>query len=90
MGTEIGSAYFRTRARLQNGIRESALQSLVAEPDDHACYFCGRRITGRMHVIRENEKIMGFESETEYYVGERCYRRSFFFEYLNGMESSLS
>ena len=52
-----GIKYFETKASLIEKIRDNDISVLEQEAEDHACYFCTKRIQGKMMVLSENEII---------------------------------
>lgn len=85
-----GSGYREIRARLRKAIREGTIHTLEAEATDHACYFCGKRIEGRMWMLTDSGIGDYRASEGRYPIGECCYQRSRIYEYCNEMPVGLN
>ena len=90
MSVIIGSGYYKTRTILQRRIKEGTANLIETESVDYACYFCEKKIQGKVHIYRELQKKAGGETETTYFIGERCFRRSKIYEYCDGLESSFN
>jgi len=68
--------YLETRARLIEKIRaESSSSILEDEANKNTCYFCNKRIQGRMMVIPETFFDRGVHN-IRYYVDMNCYEEA--------------
>ncbi|HJX05726.1 MAG TPA: hypothetical protein VJ461_03380 [Candidatus Nanoarchaeia archaeon] len=71
-----GIKYLETRAMLIESIRDESTSVLEQEAEDHACYFCNKRIHGKMMILSEKEIIGKRESETNYFIHPDCYEEA--------------
>ena len=67
--------YLETKAMLTEKIRGESNSILEEEADKHTCYFCNKRIHGKMMVIPETFFDMGVHN-IRYYVGMDCYEEA--------------
>jgi hypothetical protein len=71
-----GIKYLETRAMLIERIRDENISVLEQEAENHACYFCTKRIRGKMMVLSDSETINRRVHETKYYIDINCYEEA--------------
>jgi hypothetical protein len=81
MSEEVNNKYHENKASLRRRIRNGELPVYEGEPVDNACYFCGERIKGRMHILIDSESNNGIESETRYTLDDLCYWQALFLDF---------
>ena len=86
----IGSKYEETKAMLTEKIRKGDISVLEAEATCHACFFCGKRIEGRMKMLTVEDILKGNEVTSDYFIDDTCYRKAQFFDEYRGIPNSLS
>ena len=73
MTITIGERYYQTLDRLIAGIKDSSIGLKKPEPGNtYACYFCERKITGRVRLLMEKDRPEG-EEHTIYPIDAICY-----------------
>jgi len=86
----IGSEYLHTLSKLREKIRNATATHIEKEAENHACYFCGKKITGKMNVLVEKESIKGYESESKFIIDKKCYEMSKLYFYSRDMPLSIN
>jgi hypothetical protein len=82
----VGEKYEDKLLMLKELIRKGFGNILESEAENHACYFCRKRIEGRMVILTLGEKN-GF---SRYPIDKRCYKIFQLFEEYDGMLVSLN
>ena len=71
----IGSKYKDNKSELKQKISGKKIFVLEDIAKNNACYFCGKRINGKMKILIDFEITNSYETETEYYLDFKCYRK---------------
>jgi hypothetical protein len=90
MRVVIGSQYKKTKAMLREKIRERTISALETKAENHACYFCGEHIEGKMWVLTEKDIINGKETESVYFIDCICYQGAKLSPEYEGIRFSLN
>ena len=76
MAVITGSKYEVTKAILKSLIGQNAVSVLEMEAMNHVCYFCLKRIDGKLHVVIVEEKAGEKQSESMYFLDNYCYENT--------------
>lgn len=68
----ISSEYESNKLMLAKLLSEGSFMPFEADATNHACYFCRKRITGKMHVLLHKED--GYTTSI-YFLDDECYNQ---------------
>ena len=72
---DVSSKYKDALLELKRKIRDKKIFILEDIAKNNACYFCNKRIDGKMKILTDFETTNGHETETRYYLDFKCYRK---------------
>ncbi len=82
MKLETGSSYEKKKEELADRIRVGDINSLEAQAENHACYFCRKHIDDKMIVLIDVQDKKN-ETEERYFLHRSCYEDAKVFPFLN-------
>jgi len=71
----IGSKYLENVLGLMAKLAGGFLEITDSVAEDHVCYFCKKRIRGKMFTLKDREKDPnGYETESKYFSDQFCFK----------------
>lgn len=85
MAIEIGRGYMENKARLREDIYSDKANAAETTAGNNACYFCCKKIIGKMVVITESNEINKGGLISTYFLDDICYNLARNYIYYKGM-----
>lgn len=85
MTIEIGRGCMENMSRLREDIYSDKANTAETAAGNNACYFCCKKIMGKMVVITENSEINNRKLISTYFLDDFCYNLARNYIYYEGI-----